>query len=79
VSSPEYVVARRVLLDALEALGGHCDALILVGAQAVYLHTGAASFAVAEHTTDGGGAAPRASSRTSEDRCSRCTGSKRRW
>jgi hypothetical protein len=42
-----------VLLDAFEALNGHSDALILVGAQAVYLHTGAASFAVAEHTTDG--------------------------
>ena len=26
-----YVVARRVLLDALEALGAHRDAIILVG------------------------------------------------
>lgn len=47
-----YVVARRVLLDALEALGPHRNATILVGAQAVYLHTGAAELAVAEHTTD---------------------------
>ena len=35
-----YVIARRVLLDALEALGPHRDATILVGAQAIYLHTG---------------------------------------
>ncbi|MBW6469168.1 MAG: hypothetical protein ACNA76_06800 [Anaerosomatales bacterium] len=51
--SQEYVVARRALLDALEALQGHRDALVLVGAQAIYLHTGAAQFAVAEFTTDG--------------------------
>lgn len=51
--SEEYVVARRTLLDALEALERHRDALVLVGAQAVYLHTGAATFAVAESTTDG--------------------------
>ena len=30
-----YVIARRVLLDALEALGEHRDATILVGAQAI--------------------------------------------
>jgi hypothetical protein len=53
VHSEEYVVARRTLLDALEALEGHRDALVLVGAQAIYLHTGAAQFAVAEFTTDG--------------------------
>ena len=47
-----YVIARRVLLDALEALGPHRDATILVGAQAIYLHTGNAELAVAEHTTD---------------------------
>ena len=47
-----YVLARCVLLDALEALGAHRDATILVGAQAVYLHTGDADLAVAEHTTD---------------------------
>ena len=46
------VLARCVLLDALEALGAHRDATILVGAQAVYLHTGNADLAVAEHTTD---------------------------
>lgn len=47
-----YVIARRVLLDALEALGPHRDATILVGAQAIYLHTGDADLAVAEYTTD---------------------------
>jgi hypothetical protein len=31
------VVARRVLLDALEVLTAHRDAITLVGAQAVYL------------------------------------------
>ena len=35
----EYVEARRVLLDALTALRGQLDALVLVGAQAVYLRT----------------------------------------
>ena len=47
-----YVIARRVLLDALEALGPHRNATILVGAQAIYLHTGDAELAVAEYTTD---------------------------
>ena len=47
-----YVLARRVLLDAFEALGPHRDATILVGAQAIYLHTGEAELAVAEYTTD---------------------------
>ncbi|MCZ7664835.1 MAG: hypothetical protein M5U22_18790 [Thermoleophilia bacterium] len=48
----EYVAARRALLDALEALGGQRQALVLVGAQAIYLHTGAGTLAVAEYTTD---------------------------
>jgi hypothetical protein len=48
----EYVLARCVLLDALDALGAHCDAVVLVGAQAVYLHTGDADLAVAPTTTD---------------------------
>lgn len=33
------VAARRGLLDALEALGPHAGRVILVGAQAVYVHT----------------------------------------
>jgi hypothetical protein len=47
-----YVVARRVLLDALEALATHRDALILVGAQAIYLRTGEGDLAVSPYTTD---------------------------
>ena len=47
-----YVIARRVLLDALDALGEHKGATILVGAQAIYLHTGDADLGVAEYTTD---------------------------
>lgn len=50
---PIYVAARRALLDALEALGAHHDALILVGAQAIYLHTGEADLVVAPFTKDG--------------------------
>lgn len=51
-ASPEYVLARSVLLDALDALGPHRDAAVLVGAQAVYQHTGDADLAVAPTTTD---------------------------
>ena len=65
--SEEYVVARKTLLDALDALEEHRDSLVLVGAQAVYLHTGAAQFAVAEFTTDGDVAVdPRALARDPE-------------
>lgn len=49
---PRYVAARRVLLDALLALRTHADALIVAGAQAVYLHTGQGDLAVAPFTTD---------------------------
>ncbi|MEE9281506.1 MAG: hypothetical protein V3V67_15140 [Myxococcota bacterium] len=48
----EYVAARRVLLDALEALESHRSSLILVGAQAVYIRTGESDLAVAPFTTD---------------------------
>lgn len=51
--SPQYVEARRVLLDALEALGPQRAAVVLAGAQAVYLRTGPSSLAIAEYTTDG--------------------------
>ena len=50
---PEYVAARRVLLDALDALGAHRKSVVLVGAQAVYLHVGEGDLAVAPYTTDG--------------------------
>jgi hypothetical protein len=48
-----YVVARRVLLDALDALGSQRHAVIVVGAHAVYMRVGEADLAVAPHTTDG--------------------------
>ena len=49
----ELALARTALLDALEALNEHLEAVILVGAQAVYQHTGNAKVALAEFTTDG--------------------------
>ena len=49
---PLYVRARSALLDATDALAEQLDAIVLVGAQAVYLHTGDADLAVAEYTTD---------------------------
>lgn len=47
------VAARRVLLDALAALAEQRDALVLVGAQAVYLRSRDADFSVAAYTSDG--------------------------
>jgi len=49
---PLYTRARAALLDTLVALEPHLDALVLVGAQAIYLHTGDADLAVAQYTTD---------------------------
>jgi predicted amino acid dehydrogenase len=46
------VRARSVLLDALDALAEHHDSVIVIGAQAIYLHTGDAPVAVAEATKD---------------------------
>jgi hypothetical protein len=51
-ADPRYVAARRALLDALVALKPHAAAVIIAGAQAVYLHTGAGDLAVAPFTTD---------------------------
>jgi hypothetical protein len=67
---PEYVAARRVLLDALEALGPHRKAVVLVGAQAIYLHVGEGDMAVAPFTTDGSGRRPSGTARgqTAQDR-----------
>ena len=53
MADPLYVVAREVLLDALEALADHRESIVLVGAQAIYLHTGNADMAVPAFTTDG--------------------------
>lgn len=46
------VEARAALLDAVAALDAHLDSLILIGAQAIYLRTGKATFALAEATKD---------------------------
>ena len=48
-----YAAARTVLLDALEVLGAHLEAMTLVGAQAIYLRVGEADIAIAPTTTDG--------------------------
>lgn len=50
--APEYVAARRTLLDALDALATHRRSLVLIGAQAVYLHTGSQGTLVPPMTTD---------------------------
>jgi hypothetical protein len=47
------VVARRVLLDGLDALRPHIDAITVIGAQAVYLRTPHAAIASAAYTSDG--------------------------
>ena len=52
-ADPRYVAARQVLLDALFALLPHGGAVIVVGAQAIYLRTGDANLAIAPYTTDG--------------------------
>jgi len=48
----EYTAARTILLDALEALDSHLPNVVLVGAQAIYLHTGAGELAQPPMTTD---------------------------
>lgn len=53
MTDPVYVAARSVLLDAFGALESHLGALVLVGAQAVYLRAGEGELAVAPYTTDG--------------------------
>lgn len=53
VEDPRYVAARKVLLDALIALEPHGNAVIVAGAQAIYLHTGMNDIGVAPFTTDG--------------------------
>ena len=47
-----YIDARETLLDAVEALGSHKDAVILVGAQAVYAHADDDGFAISPFTYD---------------------------
>ncbi len=50
---PQYVEARRVLLDALDALSPQLDAVVLAGAQAIYIRAGANSLPVSDYTIDG--------------------------
>lgn len=50
---PRYVATRRILLDALEALAPHGRAVIVAGAQGVYLRTGWSEIGIAPYTTDG--------------------------
>ncbi len=53
---PLYIKARSALLDATSALITHIDAITLVGAQAIYIHTGETELEdigmVAAYTTD---------------------------
>lgn len=49
---PAYIAARRTLIDVLIALSPHADAIVVVGAHAVYLRTGDSGIAVAPYTTD---------------------------
>jgi hypothetical protein len=49
----EYVIARRVLLDCLDLLAAQSGALVLVGAQAIYLQTPVLDEGVPASTTDG--------------------------
>ncbi|MGW2145284.1 hypothetical protein ACWCOT_13325 [Nonomuraea bangladeshensis] len=53
VSSSDILVrSRSALLDALAALDAHRDAVIVIGAQAVYLRTARSPVALAETTKD---------------------------
>lgn len=47
-----FIAARTVLLDALYALAPQSSAIIVAGAQAIYLRTGDADFAIAPFTID---------------------------
>lgn len=46
------IASRSALLDALEALADHREAVVIVGAQAIYLQTDSAPVALAESTKD---------------------------
>ena len=50
----DRIDAREALLDAVDALGPHSDAVILVGAQAIYVHAESeeTSFALSPFTYD---------------------------
>jgi len=59
----EYIEARRVLLDALDALRSHLGAIVLVGAQAVYLRTAGRIEGYQPFTTDADSKAGRRAAR----------------
>ena len=46
------VRSRSALLDALDALADHRDSVVVIGAQAIYSRTVAATVALAEATKD---------------------------
>jgi len=46
------VRARSALLDAIDALAEQKNSVVLIGAQAVYLHAGGLNIALAEATKD---------------------------
>ena len=48
----DLVEVRAALLDALEALADHRGSVVVIGAQAIYLHTGEVTLALAESTYD---------------------------
>ncbi len=50
--SIEYIAARRVLLDALDAIGPQIGAVTLIGAQAIYLRTVGRLVTYQPYTTD---------------------------
>ena len=50
--SPLYAATRCALLDALDALASEHDGLVLVGAQAIFLHTGDVDEAITTETKD---------------------------
>lgn len=63
VIAPLYVVARAVLLDALDALGEQRNAVVLVGAQAIYLDANGGSRHAAARKPGGDGAIVRPASK----------------
>jgi Nucleotidyltransferase len=52
VYDPVTIGARRTLLDVLDLLGPHRSSVVLVGAQAIYLHIGESDLPVALFTKD---------------------------
>ena len=53
VGGPCRPLSRATLLNVLDAIGKQRDAVVLVGAQANYLHTGDSDMVVPAFTSDG--------------------------